>query len=86
MSKRVAGESKKDTIKPVDRPGVHTVTLCGPGGCGDQQNERKTFNKGDKRYNIMSATVMQVGRAENRSTCKQKSKTGADALIFKMRS
>ena len=75
LSLNLAGfwkESCTDTfglrIKPVDKPGMYTVTFCGPGGCGDEQNERKTFIKGDKRYNIVSATVLQVGAQENRST------------------
>ena len=58
-------------IKPVDKPGMYTVTFCGPGGCGDEQNERKTFIKGDKRYNIVSATVLQTGGPENQSTYKR---------------
>ena len=55
-------------MKLVDTPGMYAVTFCGPGGCGDEQNERKTFINGDKRYNIVSATALQMGAQENRST------------------
>lgn len=55
-------------IKPVDKPGMYTVTFCGPGGCGDEQDERKTFIKGDKNYNVVSSTELQVGPADDRST------------------
>lgn len=58
-------------IKPADRPHMYTVTFCGPGGCGDETNERKTFINGDKQYNIVSATELQVGKAENRTTYKK---------------
>ncbi|MCA2999156.1 MAG: hypothetical protein ING75_11195 [Rhodocyclaceae bacterium] len=58
-------------IKPVDIPGMYTVTFCGPGGCGDEGNERKTFIKGDKRYNVISATELQVGQEGSRSTYKK---------------
>ena len=47
------------------------MTFCGPGGCGDEQNERKTYINGDKHYNIISKTELQVGPAENRSTYKK---------------
>jgi len=58
-------------IKPVNKPGMYTVTFCGPGGCGDEQNERETYIKGDKRYSVVSATILQVGSSENRSTYKK---------------
>ncbi len=76
LSLNLAGfwkESCTDTfglrMKLVDAPGMYTVTFCWPGGCGDEQNERKTFINGDKRYNIVSATALQMGAQENRSTC-----------------
>jgi len=49
-------------IKPVDQPGMYTATFCGPGGCGDEQEERKTFITGDKHYKVLSATELQVGQ------------------------
>lgn len=55
-------------IKPVDTPGMYTITFCGPGGCGNEENLRKTFIKGDKRYLIVSATELQVGSEGKRST------------------
>ena len=58
-------------IKPANRPHMYTVTFCGPGGCGDETNERETFIKGDKRYNIVSATELQVGSAQSQSTYKK---------------
>lgn len=58
-------------IKTVDRPHMYTVTFCGPGGCGDEANERKTFINGDKRYSIVSATELQVGRGENWTNYKK---------------
>jgi hypothetical protein len=50
---------------------MYTVTFCGPGGCGDEQNERKTYIKGDKHCNVVSATELQVCPADNRSTYKK---------------
>jgi len=61
-------------IKSADSPYMYTVTFCGPGGCGDEEVERKTFIKGDKRYNIVSATELQVGTSENRTRYKRCSK------------
>jgi hypothetical protein len=58
-------------IKPADSPHMYTVTFCGPGGCGDETNERKTFIKGDKQYSIVSGTELQVGKSENRTTYKK---------------
>ncbi|MEQ1518296.1 MAG: hypothetical protein ABL931_17585 [Usitatibacteraceae bacterium] len=58
-------------IKPADRPHMYTVTFCGPGGCGGEGNERKTFIKGDKRYKIVSPTELQLGRAEDWTTYKK---------------
>jgi hypothetical protein len=58
-------------IKPADQPAMYTVTFCGPGGCGDEQNERKTYIKGDKRYHIVSKTELQVGPSESRSNYKK---------------
>ncbi len=58
-------------IKPVGTPGMYTVTFCGPGGCGDENNERQTYITGDKGYNVVSATELQIGRSDNRSTYKK---------------
>lgn len=58
-------------IKPADKPGMYTVTFCGPGGCGDERNERKTFITGDKGYNLVSANELQVGRSGDRSSYKK---------------
>lgn len=55
-------------IKPADQTGMYTVTFCGPGGCGDEQNERKTFITGDTHYHVVSSTELQVGRPDDRST------------------
>jgi hypothetical protein len=49
-------------IKPVDQPGMYTVTFCGPGGCGDETEERKTFITGDRHYKVLSATALRVGQ------------------------
>jgi hypothetical protein len=48
-------------IKRVDQPGMYIVTFCGPGGCGDEHEERKTFITGDKHYKVLSATALQAG-------------------------
>ncbi len=58
-------------IKPVDKPGMYTVTFCGPGGCGDDQNERKTFITGDQHYTVVSSVELEVGPEGSRSTYKK---------------
>jgi hypothetical protein len=58
-------------IKPVDTLGMYTVTFCGPGGCGDESKERQTYITGDIGYNVVSATELQIGPAESRSTYKK---------------
>ena len=58
-------------IQPVEPRGMYTVTFCGPGGCGDEQNPRKTFIKGDKRYQVVSASELLVGREGNKSTYRK---------------
>lgn len=62
-------------VKPVDKAGMYTVTFCGPGGCGDEQNERETYITGDKQYHVVNANELQVGPSDNRSTyikCSEK--------------
>jgi hypothetical protein len=58
-------------IKAVDKPGMYTVTFCGPGGCGNEQGERRTFITGDKHYKVLSGGELQVGPDGNRSTYKK---------------
>lgn len=58
-------------VKPADKPGMYTVTFCGPGGCGDEHNERKTFITGDSGYKVVSAVEVQVGREGDRMTYKK---------------
>jgi hypothetical protein len=58
-------------IKPIDKPGMYTVTFCGPGGCGSEQEERKTFITGDHHYNVLGATELQTGPEGHRSTYKK---------------
>lgn len=58
-------------IKSVNEQGMYTVTFCGPGGCGDDQEERRTYIVGDQHYNIVSETELQVGPPGNRSTYKK---------------
>jgi hypothetical protein len=58
-------------IKPADAPGMYTVTFCGPGGCGDEGRERKTYLTGDKHYKVVSPTELHVGRGDNKSTYKK---------------
>ena len=58
-------------IKPVYRPHMYTVIFCGPGGCGDESNEKKTFIRGDKLYNIISPTEIQFGSGKNSTTYKK---------------
>lgn len=57
-------------LKPVDQPGMYTVTFCGPGGCGDDEEGRKTFITGDKHYQVLSGGELQVG--SDASTSKYK--------------
>jgi len=58
-------------IRQVDQPGMYTVTFCGPGGCGDEQEERKTFITGDKHYKVLVGGELQVGSNGNGSTYKK---------------
>jgi hypothetical protein len=55
-------------IKPVDQPGMYTVTFCGPGGCADEQGERKTYITGDQHYKVLSDGGLQVGPNGSTST------------------
>ena len=58
-------------IQRIDTPGMYTVTFCGPGGCGDDRGERKTFITGDPHYKVVSAVELQAGPEGNRSTYKK---------------
>jgi hypothetical protein len=58
-------------IKAVDQPGMYTVTFCGPGGCGNDEEERKTFITGDKHYKVLSDGELQVGPNGRASTYKK---------------
>jgi len=46
--------------------GKYTVTFCGPGGCGDPAEERKTFINKDPEYEVVSATELKVGDPQHR--------------------
>jgi len=50
---------------------MYTVTFCGPGGCGNEQEERKTFITGDKHYTVLSDGELQVGPNGSASTYKK---------------
>jgi hypothetical protein len=58
-------------IKPVDKPGMYTVTFCGPGGCGAQQEEPATFITGDRHYGVVSPVELEVGLEGGRSIYKK---------------
>jgi hypothetical protein len=58
-------------IRSVDKPGMYTVTFCGPGGCGDEQEEPKTFITGDRHYRVVSPVELEVGLEGNRSIYKK---------------
>ena len=69
--KEKCSDSSGLRIRPVDQPGMYTVTFCGPGGCGDEQEERKTFITGDRHYTLTTAGELQVGPEGNRSTYRK---------------
>jgi len=46
--------------------GKYTVTFCGPGGCGDPSEERKTFISKDPEYEVVSESELRVGNADHR--------------------
>lgn len=48
--------------------GKYTVTFCGPGGCGDPAEERKTFINKDPEYEVISDTELRIGNSEHRET------------------
>jgi hypothetical protein len=50
---------------------MYTVTFCGPGGCGNDDEERKTFITGDKHYKVLSDGELQVGPNGRASTYKK---------------
>ena len=42
-------------IKHFGKDGKYSIVFCGPGGCGDPQNEgRKTFISKDPHYQVLS--------------------------------
>lgn len=48
--------------------GEYSITFCGPGGCGDQGEARKSFIHGDKRHFEVANEneFVQIGRAGSR--------------------
>lgn len=55
-------------ITPIDKPGMYTVTFCGPGGCMDEYTQRKTYITGDKHYKVVGPTELEMlGNDGNRS-------------------
>lgn len=41
-------------IKHIGDEGMYSIVFCGPGGCGDPDQGRKTFITGDKKFEIVS--------------------------------
>lgn len=51
-------------IKRFGSDGKYSIVFCGPGGCGDPADGRKTFITGDKRFEILSEDVLiEIGRS-----------------------
>lgn len=54
-------------IKPFGDDGKYSVVFCGPGGCGDPADSRKTFITGDRRYEVVSEDeIVEIDRSGER--------------------
>lgn len=56
------------SIAHVGTDGKYTVTFCGPGGCGNPAEERKTFINKDSEYEVISDNELRVGDSQHRET------------------